>query len=455
MKVAKFIKNRGIFLILAAGFLIMGSISALTLPLGSVWFDSLENGKMLISGQIPPVPAYPMWGYCLLVALMGTALIILQALLAFLFLLLCFPGNRCATFRALKISPSWAFQLVCAVLLIPWFFLATTSLTKSITSILICFATCCLYKGVTNKNLLLVTLAGVSFGLGYNIRNEVIILAFLYFLVLCIDQLRRDIAWRTKLKVLVSFSVSVVVFTVPWLIYTKFTIGHPDISATNGGAVKYLGLGVLPNNPWGIIPSDAYVWEVAVNHNIETPWGYEADQFFSNRFTEAVKTHPKAFFFRILRGWQLMFMQGLYFPDFRQLFYVDIGNHVFRVKKEYIPYDYLNEKLKEALHLKIDNLLIERYESEGMGFDQVKLKHWIAVLGEYFLRGSFALVFVCAVGALLFSAIRFPTWNLCITLPLACLGYDLFIAGYVQTLPSHTTQVWPVLIMFQLQSDKI
>lgn len=455
MTIGKMIKERGCFLILAAGFLILGSISAYTLPLGSVWYASLENGKTLIAGQTPTVPAYPMWGYCFLVALMGKTVIILQALFAFLFVLLCFPENRWTTFRLLKISPSCAFQLVCGVLLLPWFFLVTTSLTKSITSILICVGTCCLYKGVTNKNLLLVTLAGVSLGLGFNIRNEVIILAFLYFLVLFVDELRKDSAWRAKLKVLVSFAGSVAIFTIPWLVYTKLTLGHPELGATNSGAVKYLGLGVLPNNPWGIIPSDAYVWEVAANHNIKTPWGYEADQFFTSKFNEAVEAHPKAFLRRILRGWQLLFMQGLYFPDFRQLFYVDIGNRVFEVKKEYIPYDYLNENLKEALHLKIDDSLIKRYESEGVGFHQVKLKHWFAVLGEYFIRGFFALVFVCTVGALLFRVIRYRTLDLRITLPLACLGFDLFIAGFVQTLPSHTTQVWPVLIMFQLQSDKI
>jgi 4-amino-4-deoxy-L-arabinose transferase-like glycosyltransferase len=315
--------------------------------------------------------------------------------------------------------------------------------------------TCCLYKGATKKNLPLLIVAGASLGLGFNFRSEVIILAGFYFVALSAHVLRTGGNLGSKVKHLVSFAAVVVIFTIPWLVYTKLTVGHSLLTSTNSGAVTYLGLGALPDNPWGIIPNDDYAWDIARDQGLESPWGFDADRFFTNRFIEAVNAHPPSFLHRILTGWRLMFMQGLYFPDFRHLFLIDPGNHDLQLPKDYIPYDYLNEKLKEALHLKIDDSKLKRYQIDGVGFHQVQFRHWLILLGEYSVRGIFALVFLCTVGALFFRVIRSRTWDLCITLPLACLGFELFIAGFIQTLPSHTTQVWPVLIVFELQSARI
>lgn len=434
--------DQGCLLMLTAGCLILGLICSYSLPWGGVWYDCLNNGKMLISGLAPPLPAYPMWGYCFLAALTGRAVIVLQASLAFLFILLCHLRCQRLTLGSLKTHPPLSVLLI---LLIPWFFLVTSSLTNSIASILICVGTWCLYKGVTNKSLPLLILAGTSLGLGFNFRSEVLILACFYFVALSAHVFRTDGDLVSKVKHLVSFAGVVVIFTIPWLAYTKLTVGHSLFHSTNRGATAYLGLGALPNNPWCIVHDDSYVAKIARDNNLETPWGYDGDQFFTNRFIEAIRIYPMSFLHRILTGWRLMFMQGLFFPDFRQLLSND--------QRDYIPYGYLNEKLKEALYLKVNEEKLRRYESNGMGFRQVALTHWVGLVSEYCVRGLFALVFLSVVCALLFRVNRRCPLDLCITLPLVCVAFNLVVAGFVQTLPAHTTQTWPVLVIFLMCAD--
>lgn len=463
MAISKMITGYGYLLGLAGGFLALGAISsycltlsaAYALTLGSVWYECLENGKMLVSWLVPPLPAYPMWGYCFVVALMEKWSIIFQALLGFFFIAYCYATCRRAIRDPLKTYPSTTEQIILGILLIPWFFLVTTTMTKSMASLLICIGTCLLYKGALDKNIRLVILAGLSLGLGYNFRTEIIVLASLYLIILLVHLSRIGFDLRSKLKYLLSFAFAFIIFTIPWLVYTKLTLGHYRLSSTNSSAVIYLGLGTIPKNPWNIIANDDYVWKIATENNINTPWGFEANQLFSNKIIEAITDHPTAFLLRVIKGWQLMFVQGLYFPDFRQFLLIDSSNDKSGLTQDYIAYDFLNEKLKETLRLKIDEMKLERYRSEGIGFHNVKLWQWAALIVEYSVRGFFALIFICTLGLLVFRAMRSRSRDLRIGIPMACLGFELLIAGFIQTLPSHTTQIWPVLLMFQLQSDTI
>ena len=105
------------------------------------------------------------------------------------------------------------------------------------------------------------------------------------------------------------------------MFYTKTSTGKILLSATNGAAVSYLGLGYLPNNPWKINPKDHYVNQVANENNINSTWGLDGSEFFKNKFKIAVYNYPFAFINRILIGWKYMLFQGPHFLNMGKIFY--------------------------------------------------------------------------------------------------------------------------------------
>ena len=122
---------------------------------------------------------------------------------------------------------------------------------------------------------------------------------------------------------LVLWVVSIAVTMVPWLLYTRNTVGAPLLTSTNGGHVLYIGLGQLPNNPWGITGIDN---DPAMRAFVDARFGEEestagskADGALRAEFRRLVAEHPVAYVRKMLHSFNAVLTEGGYPGEFVSL----------------------------------------------------------------------------------------------------------------------------------------
>ena len=289
--------------------------------IGSMWDSHYDSGKLLLNGKIPDLPAYPMWGYSLLAGILGKYIVLFQISIALvlLFLLSYHAKESLNKIKSAKLKLLFN-PIILTILLIPWFFLQASYFSNSIYSQLVVAGYWVLiiaYKKDFNSKFLI--LSAILIGLGFNFRTEALITAILLILSLIIYNFKIGFRKLLLYKIII-FTIFFSVCLIPWLFYTKATIGKPILTTTNGGAVSYLGLGINPKNPWGIISNDAYVDKIARQTINKSPWSVEADDYFRRAYIVAVKENPIAFITRIVYGCKLMLIQGLFVPEMEPLF---------------------------------------------------------------------------------------------------------------------------------------
>lgn len=410
-----------------------------TLPKGSVWANHLADGILFMSGALPETPAYPMWGYSLLAGLLKEGVIILQLAL----LLLVFGlWYRSLLNHRTRLSPDNSARMIdvppvaAAIALAPFICLSLSYFSNSLAQLFAFAGTWVLYLAVQeDKPIIHYVLAGVMVGLGFHFRSELLLMGVLLFAA----SLIYSISNQRRIGVSVAFFLAFCVTVLPWVVYTKNTINQPRLSSTNGGAAIYLGLGILPDNPWGIVESDEYVGKISNERKLGSPWSAAANSYFLKRYIESIEEHPNSFAKRVAWGWRYMLTQGVYLPKLR-LFFAEND-------REAESLHYVDEKLRLVLYQNVHEEELTRLGSIGISDSTVSLRHYVIVGIEYILRIAYAGIFLLMLGLSIFLASRNRFRNFATIILLAYVCFLLFGAGFMQTNPRHTTIAVPIFLL--------
>lgn len=126
-------------------------------------------------------------------------------------------------------------------------------------------------------------------GLGGYFRSDFILLPFAFNFIFLLN-------WRNnKFLELLKFNTTIIILTLliltPWGMLNKQRTGEFNPTSTSLGATLVTGLAVLPN-PWNLGPTDYDRFAEAQQQGYISPFEYEANTMFTNRFVEYVKEEP-------------------------------------------------------------------------------------------------------------------------------------------------------------------
>lgn len=433
------------FLLVSALLSGVGTYCALSMSPGSVWDDHLQAGQKLLAGVVPEVPAYPIWGFSLLAGLFGSALVWLQAVLGVVAAGFWFDTLT----RKLPDRTGWrsgrGFAVLMALMMAPWFAVAASYYSNSMACILGLAATCLLWRSLDSDRWLPWTLASaLTFGIAANIRTEFLLISLLLAMALVASgPLIAGSTWlQRSTRAAVLFATTLVAM-VPWSIYTHATIGEYRLTSSNSSASYYLGLGVLPNNPWGVVLNDDFVDKLVQEKvGAKSAPTLLGEQYLKGAFKEAVVAHPVAFAKRVVYGWRVMLMQGFYIPNMRLIWAAS--------PEDSLLMSLAVERFKQAASLSVNWYAIREAESRGVDLEDLRTEHYVLLGAETLLRVVYVLVMIGLVASFLW---RF-TSRLLRRLPLGFadaiaavyIVHMFFVAGFIQTSPRHSTLALPALL---------
>lgn len=419
---------------------LLGAMWAHGMPAGSVWRYHLDAGRDLLAGRLPYTPTYPIWGYSLLAAGVGDVLIWIQAFLATTALALWWRVVTMGAGSPGGLLASGRWPGLTAFLMAPWLLLATSYYSNSMGSILALFGFGALWwywdgrRGVG-----WLVLAGVCFGLGANIRGEYLMIAGLMAVGLVVCRQRGvHSTWGERIVRAAVFLAAVIAMMVPWMVYTAKVTGAPRLTAANGAVSIYQGLGTLPGNPWGIVPTDEASQWIARRHLGAEAWSQVGERYFSAALREAIRQHPDAALRRVLHGWRAQLMQGLYIPNLRAFVATD--------ERDEVIMGLALETLRQGIGAGANSTPMERARELGLGLSDLTARHVFVLAAELSLRAIYGLVFLGLVGAAGWLCWRgridsLQAWTV------GVLFFQLlFVSGVVYALPRHSTLILPVLV---------
>lgn len=149
------------------------------------------------------------------------------------------------------------------------------------------------YQSGKTKHLLF---AAIASGLMSYFRPDFIL--YLPFLCLIFTyDLFKKFSFKSLLKYIArpvfALTVSIIIL-LPWGLRNYDHYGKLILTSSGAGCTLVTGLGTYPN-PWGFGPSDDDRQQEAVEAGFAHAFNVEADDFFKNKFYEAVKENPKAY----------------------------------------------------------------------------------------------------------------------------------------------------------------
>ncbi len=411
-------------------------------PKGGVWENHLSDGLLFLKGSIPRTPGYPMWGYSLLAGILRQNIIFFQAALliaVFAFWYRSLGVLTTSTSPHGRLVGIMVHPIVVAMILVPFISLSISYYSNSVTYMLAFCATWMLYLAVEGRRGIgYYAAGGLLTGLAFNFRSEILLLGFLETSALFAFGFMKGYG-RYYSKRAATFAITLLLMTLPWALYTGLTVRQPLFSSTNSGGVMYLGLGILPNNPWNIIPGDEYVGRVAREKRLGSPWSIEANRYFKSAYAQCVKEHPKSFTKRVVRGWVLMLAQGLYFPDFRCLFFSSGTGDEKTI-------GYLIQRTKFTFGLGIDPVNWVKYGMLGVDRKTVSFKHYAVFVSEFLIRFMYLGIFLTLLCSCIVLCLKAKLSSFAAYVFVAYAVFLLFTSGFIQTVPRHTTIALPVLL---------
>ena len=264
-------------------------------------------GRHLLFGEPAPNPAHPMFGYAIIIAALGPLTLAFNTAIGWVGFVLAYrwldlgrvPGSLLlyvSTIAYAGAITSWNDHA-------PWLGLILLSV-----AVLQKFGDRGSGPGLV---------VGLLWGLAYNIRPE----ALLLFPLFIVTQLALEIlgysAWRLRCHIaaLVAFAVCMV----PWAIYTTKTLGKFTPTTTHSWSVAYYSLGLVPNNKYGIVAQDEWLYDRAAEIGESSPWSMRANEHFHEEFDRIVKSDPGFFLQKIVYGVDELLRGGAYVPDLRLL----------------------------------------------------------------------------------------------------------------------------------------
>jgi hypothetical protein len=381
-----------------------------------------------------------MWGYPFLFLIFGYAIAFFQVIVAY------FVGkylhglyDRAISGRFPGLSAggkNFLFYFILA----PWFFLAISYSSCAVTSLMFVAAYVVLIGAAESPKMSReCAKAGLFLGLAYNFRAEAAYIAVLIFSAIVVYGLihrRAAAAFKAAFAFMLVFSAC----ATPYLIYTKITLGTPRLTSTNGGAVLYQTLGVLPDNPWGIVPTDEFVDEEARKFTNQGPWGAEADAVFADRFKKAVRSHPAAFAHRMLVGVKRCLIMGLQIPNIEEILNLD--------EEESLRIDFARQEFKSFFGLPLNPNKQEFYKSRGFDRSQVPAADWLLILCEVAVRAVYAVLWIVLCIFCLIKLFRSELFSWISLMSLCFLSFLMLSMAISVSFARITTMYLPIVLIY-------
>jgi len=233
---------------------------------------------------------YPIWGYALLLSLIELVRLPLATAVLVLQFVLCLASI--ALLYRLYGIPERLWHIV---LFYPWLVLFSIRWPDAIAAFLVCLFLFLMHRAVVRQREGYLVAAALYLGLLYNFRVEYLAypIAALVALVICRDSLPRFGRFGRLAPAVAILLLSLVCY-VPWVAHVS-SDRTLRLTPTNSGAVLYISLGQLPDNPWGRTHDDREAYAYVNGFGIDDAMGTAADPLLRDRFFDDVRSHPVAF----------------------------------------------------------------------------------------------------------------------------------------------------------------
>ena len=383
------------------------------------------------------ITTYPLWGYALLIAAVGSgpALGMLQTLLGAAFLALFLLVLRSSFPEQQRLT---TLTLVFAL---PWYFLQSVRWPDAPAAALLLGTLLALLYACETGRLRWALIAGLLLGLSLNLRPEKLLLPLAIGVALPVA---RRLGMRNALGVggLTLFACASWALLVPWALHYESETGRYSVTSSNGGMVAYLSLGQLPDNPWHVEHRDGYANEVLRGADIDEPAWSEAgnEWFLMARFRQNVASNPSAYLRKVIHNLRSMLVAGFY-----------VGDPALP-ENEQIQLDVVREKIKLKLGINPNHREIEEYKEQGVWQDPDPSLGALALIGWQLAGGALGAIFLLVALAGMLAAprrlINEPLFLICALVVL----YQVALVGALQYQPRHMNGVFVFLVPFFLQA---
>lgn len=363
------------------------------------------------------LPTFPMWGYGWLIFLFHSKLLILigQQVLA---LIAVATAVRAAELSVLTDRGAQILRIG-LVLSSPWYALHSVYWPYSIAASLIVISLALLALArESTRPLVLLVISGLCLGVALNFRSDFILfppVGALVFLWAARDRSRA--AWQS-----VVWLVMVYATLAPWAAYTRKATGHALLTSTNSGQVFFVGLGVLPQNQWGITPDDGD----PLLHSIvaarlgpgQSEFSYEANRILMQETTKRVMDAPAEFTRKVGYAAIITILRGFHPGSFFD-------------RASCVPncYDIYVAQRRALLHFSIPP-------------DRDLLNPARTILEVLMSAWSRVILLACIVALPFTALIGFRQKNLLLALSVLAAAYQFAMSALLNTLPGYTSNVY-------------
>ncbi|MBC8046660.1 MAG: glycosyltransferase family 39 protein [Fimbriimonadaceae bacterium] len=190
----------------------------------------------------------------------------------------------------IKKFPKIAMVSVWVYALFPPFIAISVSMTPDVFIIFYLIVTCYLFimYDETRKNKFII-ISGLVCGVSALFRSDYFLFSFFISILLLLKINKENILnffkWNIGIAIIALFIL------LPWALYNKKNNGHLIFTSSSLGGTLVSGLSAYPN-PWNLGHSDLDRRDEALEAGIKTPFEYEGDQYFRERFSAYVKDNP-------------------------------------------------------------------------------------------------------------------------------------------------------------------
>ncbi|MCK5742690.1 MAG: hypothetical protein KAH48_10765, partial [Chlorobi bacterium] len=173
------------------------------------------------------------------------------------------------------------------------------------------------FSYIKTGQLKLLIINGLLLGIILNFRSEYLYLP-IFTAFLSILPAFKKYRKRAIISGLVATALAVLLL-IPWIVRSYNITDEIHLSATNGGAVMYISLGQLPDNPWGIVPLDETAFDFAEAKDLPHPYSAEADKIFKTETKRLISENPVAFIKKCGHNLLSSLYRGVYIGEFANL----------------------------------------------------------------------------------------------------------------------------------------